>query len=152
MIGAWMAAGRKLRSPEPGHAVEQGAAVVRVARAARRAPAFLQVLRDGAVEGRHHVGRRGVAPLRGLLHVDPLVVQVQRQGVAVALAALERRAARDDEAHARRTLQALARGGDHRIEGHGARIDLQRAEGAHGIDDQAPAVAGHDLRDLRAAG
>src|SRR5579864_1826735 len=133
---------------ERGHAIDQRAAVARVARAAGGEPAFLQILGDGAVEGRHHMGRRRVAPLRGLLHVDPLIVEVHGERVTVALALLERCAPRDHEAHAGRPLEALAGGGHDRIEWSAASIDLERAEGAHGIDDQPPLVPGDDLCDL----
>src|SRR5438874_8298211 len=134
--------------PEPRHAGDQGAAVMRVAGAARGEPTLVKVLRDRRIEGRDHMGRRCVTPLRGLLHVDPLVVQVQRQRMAVALAALQRAAAHDDEAHPRWPLEALARGGHDGIERGVARVDLERAAGAHGIHDQALAMTGDDLRDL----
>ena len=90
--------------------------------------------------------RRGrEAPLRGLLHVDPLVMQVHGQRMAVAFGAFERAAARDDETHAGRPLEALARGGDHGIERDLTGVELERAEGAHRIDDQAPPLPRHGL-------
>ncbi len=80
-------------------------------------------------------GRRE-APLRGLLHVDVLVVQIQRQRVAVALAGFQHVFLHQHEAHARHALDALAGGGHQRVERHGAGVDLDRAERAHRVDDQ----------------
>ncbi len=47
MIGAWIVAGRKLRKPEPAEPLDQRAAVRGIARAARRATTFSQVLLEG---------------------------------------------------------------------------------------------------------
>ncbi len=55
----------------------------------------------------------------------------------------------EDEAHAWHTFQALAGGSDQGFERHFAGIDRQGAEGTHGIDDQAFAVAFDHLGDLR---
>ena len=140
--------GQKALQSEPGHAFDQGAAVLGVAGSARHEPALLEVLRDRRIECRHHVRRRRVAPLSRFLHVDPLVIQVERERVAVPLAAFERLAPHDDEAHAGRTLETLPGGGYHGIERRGPCIDLERAEGAHRVDDQAPAMARDDLGDL----
>ena len=70
-----------------------------------------------------------------------LLVQVHRQAVAVAGAAFEHRLADEDEAHARHAFEALAAGGDQRIEADFARIDRQRGEARHRVDDQALAAA-----------
>ena len=45
-------------------------------------------------------------------------------------------------------FEALAAGGDQRIEADAAGVDRQRAEARHRVDDQALAVALADLRDL----
>src|SRR6516165_10639545 len=55
--------GQEAAEPELCHAVDQSAAVLPVARVARDASAFLEILRDGRVERRDDVRRRGVAPL-----------------------------------------------------------------------------------------
>src|SRR5207248_1788793 len=140
--------GQKALESEPRHAFDQGAAVPGVAGAARREPALLEVLRDRRIERRHHVRRRRVAPLSSFLHVDPLVIQVERERMAVFLAALERLAPRDDEAHAGRTLETLPGGGYQGVERRGSCVDLERTEGAHRVDDQAPPMAGDDLGNL----
>ncbi|MCY1450415.1 hypothetical protein D9M71_672190 [compost metagenome] len=62
-----------------GHAVEQGLAVVGVALMTRGQAAFFVVLQQGFVQRRHHVGRRGKAPLAGFGHVGMLVLQVHGQ-------------------------------------------------------------------------
>ena len=51
------------------HAVDQGAAVVAVARQPRRLAAFFDELRDGFGQRHQHMGRRREAPLPGLFHV-----------------------------------------------------------------------------------
>src|SRR6266478_5448468 len=130
------------------HAVDQRAAVMRVAGTARGEPALFEILRDRRIERRHHMRRRREAPLRGFLQVDPLVIQVHRQRVAVALAVFERVAAHNGEAHPGWSLEAFPRGGYDRIERRGARVNLERAERTHRIHDQALAMTGDDLRNL----
>src|SRR6202140_1252507 len=130
------------------HAVDERAAVMRVAGAARGEAALFEILRDRRIERRHDMCRRREAPLRGFLQVDPLVIQVHRQRVAVALAAFERAAAQNGEAHPGRSLEAFPRGGHDRIERRGARVNLERAERTHRIHDQALAMTGDDLRNL----
>ena len=108
------------------------------------------------MQGHHHVGGRREAPLPGLLHVDILVVQVHRQRLAAAGAALQYRPADEHKTHAGHALQALATGRNQGIESGLARIDLQRGERAHGIHDQ-PAVKlgadiGHRLQGVEYAG
>jgi hypothetical protein len=119
---------------------DQRAAVVGVARQPCRLAAFLDELRDGLGQRRHHVRGRREAPLAGLLHVLVLVVQVHRQALAVAGAAVEHRLAHEHEAHAGHAFQALAAGRDQRVEAHRAGVDGQRGEAAHRVDDQALAA------------
>ena len=54
----------------------------RVAREARRLPAFGDELVERGVERDDDVRRRRVAPLRRLLHVRPLVVEVERRATS----------------------------------------------------------------------
>ena len=149
MIGAWISGCRNDAKAQLGHAAHQHLAVLRVAREPGRLPAFGDQLVERGVERDDDVRRRRVAPLRRLLHVRPLIVQVERERGRVAGAALEHRAAGEDEAHAGRPLDALARGGDQRVERHRARVDGDRRERAHRIDDQALAVPRDHRRDLR---
>src|SRR5207245_10167343 len=121
--------GQKALESEPRHAFDQGAAVSGVAGAARRAPALLEVLRDRRIERRHHVRRRRVAPLGSFFHVDPLVIQVERERMAVSLAAPERLAPHDDEAHAGRTVETLPGGAYHGVDRHGLCVVVERTEG-----------------------
>lgn len=101
------------------------------------------------MQGGDHVGRRGKAPLAGFGHVAVLVEQVHRQGMAVALGGRQRGFFGKDKAHARHAFQAFAGGGDQRRKRYFAGIDWQCTEGAHGVDDQAPAVVFDDLGNLR---
>ena len=77
-----------------------------------------------------------------------LLEQIEHQGRGVALAFGERGLAAHDEAQARHAFQALVRGRRHRIVGYRARVERERAEGAHGVDQQAPAMPGHERRRL----
>src|SRR5207244_10946854 len=61
---------------------------------------------------RHHPNSP-LFPYTTLFRSDPLVIQVEHQRMAVSLASLERLAAHDDEAHAGRALETLARSGYH---------------------------------------
>ncbi len=130
------------------HAVDQRLAVLGVARQPRRLAALLDELVDRRAERRDHMGRRREAPLAGPLHVDVLVVQVHRERLRLAGAAVEHGLADQHEAHARHAFEALAAGRDQRIEADLARIDLERAERAHRVDDQALVVARADMADL----
>jgi hypothetical protein len=73
------------------------------------------------------MGGRGEAPLRRLLHIGPLVVQVHGERVGVALAVLEDRLPRDDEAHPRNALDAFSGGRDDRVDGVFRDVDVDRA-------------------------
>lgn len=112
-------------------------------------PSVRDVLVERRVEGDHDVCRRRVPPLCRLHHVRPLVVQIERQRRRVAGTLLECAAADQDEAHARRAFDALARRRDHGVEGGDPRVDRQRAERAHRVEDEAPAVPLHHGRDFR---
>ncbi|MNM81173.1 hypothetical protein D3C81_931650 [compost metagenome] len=69
--------------------------------------------------------------------------------MAVALARLQHILAHQHKPHARHALDALAGGSHQRIERHGARIDLDRAERTHRIDDQSLAQPLAQRGDLR---
>ena len=116
-------------------------AVRRVARQPRRLAALLDELAHSLGERCDDVGRWREAPLAGLFHVDVLVVQVHRQRVRVAGRGGHRLVADEDEAHSRHAFETLAAGGDERVETDLARIDRQRRERAHRVDDEALAVA-----------
>ena len=124
----------------------------RVARTPRRLAALGEELVERGAQRRHHVRRRREAPLRGLLHVDVLVVQVERQRMRLPGAGFEQRLARDDEAHARHALEALAAGRDQRVERGLAGVDRQCAERAHRIDDQRLALVARQPRDILESG
>ena len=106
------------------------------------------MLLDRLVEGDDAMDRRGEAPLPGLLQRLPLVEEIEGERGRIAFAGLQRFSAADDEAHAGHAFQAFVGGSGDRIEGDLAGIHRQGAEGAHGIDEQAPARAGDDGGDL----
>ena len=54
----------------------------------------------------------------------------------------------EHEAQPRHALDALVRGGRDRIEARLAAIERQRAEGRHGIEQEAAAVLSRELADL----
>jgi hypothetical protein len=72
-------------------------------------------------------------------------VEIEAERGAVVPGPLQRLPARDAETHARRAFQALVGRSDHGIEGYGARIQGNRAESAHRIDQKAAAVPGRHL-------
>ena len=76
-------------------------------------------------------------------------MEVERKRRRVSCASLQNRPAGKDEAHARRTFDALARGGNQRIERCFGRIDGKRSERAHGVDDEPFSTALDRCRDLR---
>ena len=149
MIGAWTLRGEEGLEAERRHRVDEGLAVLAVARAARGGAAFGLELVERRAEGGDDVGGRREAPLRRLLHVGPLVVQVHRQRMGIAFAVFEQRLACDHEPHAGRALDAFARSRDHGIDGVLGHVDFDRAERAHGVHDEALAVARAHRRDLR---
>src|SRR5450830_1396142 len=100
--------GQETRQTERRQAVDQLSAVAAITRTARRQAAFGAILLQRLVECCDHMGRRREAPLGGLLHVDPLVVQVQRQRMGVALALFQHTAARQHKTHARHAFYAFA--------------------------------------------
>ena len=130
------------------HAVDERRAVLGIAREARRLAALLVELDDGLAQRGHDVRRRREAPLAGALHVGVLVVQVHRQRLRVACAALQRALPDEHEAHAGWALEALAARRDERVEADAPRIDGQRPVCAHRVDDQALAVARAHVGDV----
>jgi hypothetical protein len=110
------------------------------ARRARRAALCLELIERHPERG-HDVRRRREAPLRRLLHVRPLVVQVHRERVGISLRLLQHRAAHDDEAHAGWAFDAFSRRRDDRVDRVLGHVDVDRAEGAHCIHDEAAAPA-----------
>ncbi len=68
--------------------------------------------------------------------------------MAVALAFFQCAAFDNHEPHAGDAFQALAGGGDDRVKRRLARVDLDGAERAHGVDDQAASMFGDDQCDL----
>ena len=60
----------------------------------------------------------------------------------------ERFAPADDEAEPRHAFEALVGGGGDRVERRRARVEFERAEGAHRVDQQSPAVTRAQRRDL----
>ena len=68
--------------------------------------------------------------------------------VALPLRLGERFAAAEHEAEPRHALDAFVRRRGHRVERHGAGIERQGAEGAHGVDEEALAVARRERGDL----
>ena len=147
MIGACRWSGSRVSKPSCAQARDQELAVLAVARAAARGAALGGVLGQRLIEGGQHVGRRGEAPLAGALHRLPLVVEVEREAGRIALGRAQRRRPDDREAEPRHALQALVGRGREPVERHALRIERQRAEGAHGIDQQPPAMARGDLGD-----
>ena len=150
MIGAWIDGSRNGAEAElapcPRPASRSCACSAR-----RRAgwPPSGDELVERGIERDDDVRRRREAPLRRLLHVRPLVVQVERERRASCLRMRSSTlASHEHEAHAGRAFDALARRRDQRVERRRARVDRQRAERAHRVDDQAPAVARDDGRDL----
>ncbi len=110
MIGAWMAGIEEARA-EPSAASHSPApcSCAHSGRRARGEAAFLRVPRDRGVERGHRVGGRREAPLRGLLHVDPLVVQVQASEGCWPSHCSGVLRLTITRAHARHALEALAR-------------------------------------------
>jgi hypothetical protein len=106
------------------------------------------VLGQRLIERGQHVGRRREAPLPGLLHRDPLVVEIEGERGGVSLGALERGLTDDGEADPGHSFETLVRGRRERVVLGGRRVERQGAERAHGIDEQPSAAAGRDGRDL----
>src|SRR5919109_446534 len=77
--------GQQRLEAERAHALDEDAAVAAVSRAAAGDAALLFVLTQCLLEGGDHLDRWGEAPLRGLLHRRPLIVQVEAQRRSVAL-------------------------------------------------------------------
>ena len=127
--------------------------LARVAREPRRLAAFGDELLERGVERDDDVRRRRVAPLRRLLHVRPLVVQIERQRRASCPRdASSDVAAHDHEAHAGRAFDALAGGRDQRVERRSSRASIGSAPNeliASTISRLA--VTRDDLRDRRRA-
>ena len=100
------------------------------------------------VERRQHVGGRGEAPLPGALEVAPLVVEIEAQRVGIARALGQRRWPRHDEADPGHALEALVGRRHDRVAREVVQVERQRAEGAHGVEQEPPPAALDDLRDL----
>ena len=120
------------------------------ARQARRLAAFGLELRNRLVQRDHHMRGRGEAPLRGLFHVDVLVVQVHGERLAAPGAGIQHGFADEDKAHAGHAFQAFAAGRNQRVKAGGARVDLQRRKRTHGVHNQPDfktlAHIGHGLQ------
>src|SRR6266536_1165443 len=81
--------GQERLEPERAETVDEDPAVVGVARAPPGDAALGRVLGQGLVERGQHVGRRGEAPLPGLLHRHPLVMEIEGERGGVSLRSLE---------------------------------------------------------------
>ncbi len=149
MIGAWIAAGRKLRKPMLAMPSSKRLAVLGIASMACRQATFLLVLQQRFVQGGDHMGRRGEAPLAGLGHVGVLVEQVHRQGMAVALGGGQCLLLGKTKPMPGTPSRHLPEAAISASNGTFAGINRQGAEGTHGVDDQALAVVVNDLGDLR---
>ena len=130
------------------HAVDQHPGILPIALAAAGDAALGRMLLDRLAQRHDDVDGRREAVLAGAGEGLGLVEQVEHQRRGVALALGQRLVAADHEAQARHAFQALVGGSGQRVVADLARIDLERAEGAHGIDQQAAAVARDDLRHL----
>ena len=144
LLGIEKNAKAQLRHPVDQHFIVRG-----VALEPRRLTARRGVLLQRRVQRSDNMGGRRVAPLRRLLHVRPLVVQIERQRRRVAGALFQQPPTDKHEAHSRRPLDALPRGCDEGIEGYLLRVDGNGAKRAHSVDDQALATAGDNIGDLR---
>ena len=130
------------------HALDQDLAVLRVARPAAGLSALGPELLQRLVEGDDHVDRRREAVLPGLGEVLPLIVQIEHQRGGVALGLGQRRLAADDEAEPGNALDALVGGGGDGIEPRLGGVERQRAERAHGIDQQPASMLLDQRADL----
>src|SRR5499433_2152284 len=126
----------------------EDAAVRGVAGTAPCRAALRGVLGKRLVERGQHVGRRGETPLARLLHAHPLIVQVEGERVRVAAGGLQRGLTDDGEADSGYAFETLVRRGDQRVVRHAAGVEGQGTEGAHGVHEEAAAVAGGDGGDL----
>src|SRR6516225_4988443 len=100
------------------------------------------------MEGDDDMDRRGEAVLPRLLEIRPLIVKIEDEGRRLALGAGQGLAPTDDEAEARHTLDAFVRGGRDRIDMYARQIERERAEGAHGVEEEALAMRGGERADL----
>ena len=142
--------GQQRFEAERAHAADQNARILRIAAAAAGDAAFGEKFLQRLVEGDDDMDRRGKAVLPGLLEIAALVEQVERQRRCVARCMGERFPPADDEAEPRDAFEALVGGGGDGVERRLARVELERAKGAHRVDQQSPAVAraqGGDLLD-----
>ena len=99
---------------------------------------------------------RGKAPLAmALLHLRPLVIQIQGQGAGDPLAPGQGGASGNDEAETRNALDALVRAADQEVDSQLADVNGNAAEAAHGVhDERQPAPAdrpGDDLHGIQNA-
>ena len=140
--------GEQRLEAERAHAADEDARVLAIAPAAAGDAAFGEELVQRLMEGDDDVDRRREAVLAGLLEIAALVEQVERQRRGVALGRGERFAPADDEAQARHAFEALVGGGGDGVERRLARVELERAEGAHRVDQQPPAAARAERGDL----
>ena len=92
------------------------------------------------------MGRRGIAPLASPGHGVPLGMDIQRQGMTVALADRNRSPARDDKAEPRHALDAFVGRGHHRLIADAGHV--HRPEGRHAVDQQLSAPHRDRCRNL----
>ena len=84
---------------------------------------------------------RGKAPLAmALLHLRPLVIQIQGQGAGDPLAPGQEGASGNDEAETRNALDALVRAADQEVDSQLADVNGNAAEAAHGVHDERQAA------------
>ncbi len=115
----------------------------RSARPAPRHAAFLGVLGESGDD----MGRRGEAPLRVRLEAALLRVEIEAEAVRVPLALRQRVAADEGEGEPRRAFETRVRRGHQRRERRRPGVDRERAESAHGVDQEMAAMPGGDLGD-----
>ena len=130
------------------HAIDQDPCIVAIAAASTWLAALGKELCERAVEGHDHMYRRRESVLAVRLEALPLIMEIEHEGGCIALGFAQCLAPADDKAKPWHTFDALVRRGRHGIAPDLRRIEFQRTESAHRIDQERSAMTFDDLADF----